>query len=154
MTTYDERMETTLGPVEVRVDLTAPQNSMTGRVLHRLLYNNQDLYDMAPNAGGCPHNGGEHSFYLTGPRLEVIAWLDLFKDIYPTTAVMVDTVKGHIRKQFIDGDWRKYNRINVKLKTLERLERKEHQDQPVSVKWFHSEVEKFIPMVTKIQENM
>ncbi|WNV46021.1 hypothetical protein [Aeromonas phage AerS_266] len=134
--------ETTLGPVDVRVDLTAPQVSVTGKALFHLLYNNYDLYQLAPDATGCPHHGGEHSFAMVGPRQEVISWLDLFAEEYPTTKNMVEYVKNHIRKQFLQGDWRKYGRINVKLKNLKWLERKDHQDLPCAVPWFQSNMEK------------
>ncbi|UOX39540.1 hypothetical protein [Aeromonas phage ZPAH34] len=137
-----DNLETTLGPVDVRVDLSAPQVSVTGKALFHLLYNNDQLFKMAPNHIGSPHNGGEHTFCLTGPRQEVNAWLDLFAEEYPTTANMINYVKRHIHKEFLQGNWRKYNRINIKLKDLKWLERKDHQDIPVAVLWFKSEMEK------------
>lgn len=138
-------LELTLGPVDVRVDLTAPQDSITGRVLHKLMYNNTSLYELGPNPSGCPHNGGEHTFSITGSRVDVNAWLDLLSETYPEVRIMVINVKRKIHKEFLSGEWRKYNRINVKLKDLQYLEQKPHQDKPVAVKWFQSEVEQFIP---------
>ncbi|WZX10292.1 hypothetical protein ACP1_0003 [Aeromonas phage ACP1] len=117
-------LEVTLGPVDVRVDLTAPQDSVTGRVLHKLMYNNTSLYELAPNPSGCPHNGGEHTLCMTGPRVEVNAWLDLLSETYPEVRIMVINVKRKIHKDFLSGDWRKFNRINVKLKDLQYLEQK------------------------------
>lgn len=137
--------ETTLGTVDVRVDLTAPQDSVTGHVLRKLMYNNATLYELAPNPSGCPHNGGEHTFSITGHRLEVNAWLDLLSETYPEVRTMVINVKRKIHKDFLSGAWRGWNRINVKLKDLQYLERKPHQDKPVAVKWFHSEPEQFVP---------
>ncbi|QDB70333.1 hypothetical protein CF8_0163 [Aeromonas phage CF8] len=138
-----ENIETTLGPVDVRVDLTAPQQSVTGQMLHKLMYFNTSLYELAPNPIGCPHSGGEHKLVITGPRQEVNAWLDLVAETYPTVCKMVQYVKRHIHKEYLHGDWRKHNRINIKLKTLQHLEKKDHQDQPVAVKWFQSELERF-----------
>lgn len=140
-----DNLEVTLGPVEVRVDLSAPQDTVTGRVLHKLMYNNTSLYELAPNPAGCPNNGGEHTLCITGSRLEVNAWLDLLAETYPTAEEMVLNVKRKIHKDFIAGDWRKYNRINVKLKDLQYLEQKPHQDRPVAVKWFKSVVEQLVP---------
>lgn len=137
--------ENTLGSVDVRVDLTAPQDSVTGRVLHKLMYNNTSLYELAPNPVGCPHNGGEHTLSITGSRVDVNAWLDLLSETYPTVEKMVINVKRKIHKEFLSGEWRKYNRINVKLKDLQYLEQKPHQDRPVAVKWFQSEPEQFVP---------
>lgn len=137
-----DNLETTLGPVDVRVDLSAPQVSVTGKALFHLLYNNDQLFKMAPNHTGCPHHGGEHSFSITGPRQDVIAWLDLFAEEYPTVNNMVKHVKAHIRREYLQGDWRKYNRINIKLKNLKWLERKDHQDLPVVIPWFQSNMEK------------
>ena len=138
-----ENLETTLGSVDVRLDLTTPQQSVTGRMLHRLMYNNTTLYELAPDPVGCPHNGGEHTFSITGPRVDVIAWLDLLVETYPTVEKMVLNVKRKIHKEFLSGEWRKYNRINVKLKDLQYLEKKPHHDQPVAVKWFQCELEQF-----------
>lgn len=138
-------LEETLGTVDVRVDLTAPQYSVTGRVLHRLMYNNTSLYELAPNPVGCPHNGGEHTLCITGSRVDVNAWLDLLAETYPTVEKMTLNVKRKIHKEFLSGEWSKYNRINVKLKDLQYLEQKPHQDKPVAVKWFQSELEQFVP---------
>ena len=137
--------ETTLGSVDVRVDLTAPQDSVTGHVLRKLMYNNATLYELAPNAVGTPHHGGEHAFSITGDRLEVNVWLDLLSETYPEVRIMVINVKRKIHKEFLSGEWRKYNRINVKLKDLQYLEQKPHQDKPIAVKWFQSEIEQFAP---------
>lgn len=138
-----DNLEVTLGHVDVRVDLSAPQDSVTGRVLHKLMYNNTSLYELAPNPSGCPHNGGEHTFSITGPRVEVNAWLDLLAETYPTVEEMVQNVKRKVNKEFLSGEWIQYDRINVKLKDLQYLEQKPHQDRPVAVKWFQSEVEQF-----------
>lgn len=140
-----DNLEVTLGHVDVRVDLTAPQDSVTGRVLHKLMYNNTSLYELAPNSSGCPHNGGEHTFSITGPRVEVNAWLDLLSETYPEVRIMVINVKRKIHKEFLSGSWRRWNRINVKLKDLQYLELKPYQDKPVAVKWFHSEPEQLVP---------
>lgn len=140
-----DNLEVTLGQVDVRVDLSAPQNSVTGRVLHKLMYNDTSLYELAPNPSGCPHNGGVHTLSITGSRVDVNAWLDLLAETYPTVEKMVLNVKRKIHKEFLSGEWRKYNRINVKLKDLQYLEQKPHQDKPVAVKWFQSKVEQFVP---------
>lgn len=137
--------ETTLGSVNVRVDLTAPQDSVTGHVLHKLMYNNATLYELAPNAVGTPHHGSEHTFSITGHRLEVNTWLDLLSETYPEVRIMVINVKRKIHKEFLYGEWRGWNRINVKLKDLQYLELKPHQDMPVAVKWFQSESEQLVP---------
>ncbi|MEM0550476.1 MULTISPECIES: hypothetical protein [Aeromonas] len=139
---FDENLDNTLGPVEVFLDLSAPQHSITGRAIHQLMYRNQDLYEMAPNPSGTPHTGGEHSFCIKGSRQEVNAWLDLFAEAYPSVATMVGFVKAHVRKEFVSGNWRQYNRINFKLKNMKTLEQKEGVDQPVAVCWFRSQNEK------------
>lgn len=140
-----DNIEVTLEPVDVRVDLSAPQDSVTGRALNRLMYNNTSLYELAPNPVGCPHHGGEHALSITGSRVDVNAWLDLLAETYPTVEKMVINVKRKIHKEFLYGEWRGQNRINVKLKDLQYLELKPHQDMPVAVKWFQSELERFIP---------
>lgn len=140
-----DNLEVTLGSVDVRVDLSAPQDSVTGRVLHKLMYNNTPLYELAPNPSGCPHNGGEHTFSITGHRREVNAWLDLLSETYPEVGIMVVTVKRKIHKEFLSGSWRRWNRINVKLKDLQYLELKPYQDKPIAVKWFQSEPEQLAP---------
>lgn len=138
----EDHLEKTLGPVEVWVDLTAPQHTVTGKVLHKLLYNNSDLYEMAPNPVGCPHHGGSHSMAICGNRLEVNAWLDLFAETYPTVEYMVSLLKHHIHKEFIHGEWRKYGRINLKLAKIKILETDPKQPLPVPVFWFRSKHEK------------
>ena len=142
-----ENLELTLGYVDVRVDLSAPQSSVTGRVLHKLMYNNTSLYELAPNPVGCPHNGGEHTLSITGSRVDVNAWLDLLSETYPTVEKMAINVKRKIHKEFLSGEWRKYSRINVKLKDLQYLELRPHQDKPIAVKWFQSEPEQFVPAI-------
>ena len=142
-----DNLEVTLGPVDVRVDLSAPQDSVTGRVLHKLMYNNTSLYELAPNPSGCPHNGGEHTLSITGSRVDVNAWLDLLAETYPEVRIMVINVKRKIHKEFLSGAWRGCNRINVKLKDLQYLELRPHQDKPVAVKWFQSEPEQYVPAI-------
>lgn len=138
-------LEVTLGPVDVHVDLSAPQDSVTGRVLHKLMYNNTSLYELAPNPSGCPHNGGEHTFSITGHRRDVNAWLDLLSETYPEVRIMTINIKLKIHKEFLSGSWRRWNRINVKLKDLQYLELNPYQDRPVAVKWFKSVVEQLVP---------
>lgn len=49
-----DNLEVTLGYVDVRVDLSAPQDSVTGSVLYKLMYSNTPLYELAPESCRAP----------------------------------------------------------------------------------------------------
>ncbi|QDH47168.1 hypothetical protein PQC06_gp093 [Aeromonas phage LAh10] len=125
----------------VQVRLDAPQDSRTGYMLNNMLYSNTDLTELAPDFRGCPHNGGEHTCTVTGTRQEVITWLDLVVEEYPDWEYAATKIKGHIRKEFLGAEWRKYGRINIHLKKMECLKLERGQDRPDVKPWFKGEWE-------------
>ena len=124
----------------VLVELDAPQTSRTGHMLNDLLYKNQDLVEMAPGFSGKPHSGGIHRCFVSGNRVEVIAWLDLVVSEYPDWETAALRVKGEIRKLFLKADWRRYGRISVQLKKLEVLVPVQG-NRPAVKSWFQGEWE-------------
>lgn len=124
----------------VLVELDAPQTSRTGHMLNDLLYKNQDLVEMAPGFSGSPHSGGIHRCFISGNRVEVIAWLDLVVSEYPDWETAALRVKGEIRRLFLKADWRRYGRINVQLKKLEVLVPVQG-NRPTVKSWFQGEWE-------------
>lgn len=130
---------------QVTVKLDAPQSTRTGNVLNKILYagmhGHEDLYEMAPNPVGCPHHGGEHTLTIKGTRQDVCAWLDLVICEFPDWETAGLAIKNVIRREFIQGDWRKYGRISVQLRQIQVMERDE-PDQPMRAKnWFLGEWE-------------
>ncbi len=67
---------------EVRLNLTANQNSPLGRVLHKLYYGDGELLSLCPgDQWGYPHNGGQHTFHvISREREDTIAWLELIAE--------------------------------------------------------------------------
>lgn len=110
----------------VSVKLDAPQSTRTGHVLNKILYAGmhgyEDLYDMAPNPVGCPHHGGEHTLTIRGTRQDVCTWLDLVVIEFPDWEHAAKAIKAQIRSIFINGDWRKYGTIAIRLRELKELE--------------------------------
>lgn len=68
----------------VRMDLTAPQNSLMGRMLAHLYYHTDTLELIKETCvvTGFPHNGGSHTLRITGEREEVIDFLRVLKSEY------------------------------------------------------------------------
>ncbi len=66
---------------KVFVDLGAGQETPLGKILGKMFYSTRltDLLDQGTN-GGCPHNGGSHSFWMRAEPLEVIAFIELLKE--------------------------------------------------------------------------
>lgn len=68
-----------------RIDLSAPQETSTGKNLCNLLYSNQDLLSLIKVESACPHHGGAHSLCISGTEEELAAWLVLFGENYPSS---------------------------------------------------------------------
>jgi hypothetical protein len=80
----------------VFIDLSYRQHSPLGKALFNLYYRNKSLCDMAPDRGGYPHNGGEHTFTIKGERGECLAFLDLMVDTYPEAAELLNAVIAQV----------------------------------------------------------
>ena len=124
----------------VSIKLDAPQTTRTGYVLNKILYGEmhgcQDLFDLAPNPVGCPHHGGEHTLTIRGTRQDVVAWLDLVVVEFPDWEFPANTIKGHLRKEFLSGEWRKHGTISIRLRALQQLVRDSQDDTPRPKHWF------------------
>lgn len=122
--------------------LSAPQTSRTGHVLNKILYGMSkgydDLWEMAPGATGCPHNGGEHTLTLRGTRQDINSWLDLVVEEFPDWEGCASFVKGLIRKRFLAADWRKYGTINVRLRNEQVQIFDKEQSRSRDQWWFQS----------------
>ena len=68
----------------VRMDLTAPQSSVMGKMLEHLYYQT-DILELIKETCvvvGWPHSGGSHSLRISGERKEVIDFLRVLKSEY------------------------------------------------------------------------
>lgn len=85
--------------MRVRVCLSSVESSFMGQALCQLHYTQRlkDLYLLAPDAKGCPHSGGVHTFTMTGEHTHVIAWLNLFAEEYPILHVLLRPLFKEIR---------------------------------------------------------
>lgn len=68
----------------VRVDLTAPQESLMGRMLQHLYYRTDTLELIKDTCvvTGYPHNGGSHTLRISGEIGEVIDFLRVLRSEY------------------------------------------------------------------------
>jgi len=84
--------------MEISVNLTMGQHTNFGKALGLIYYRNKALHALAPNPSGYPHNGGEHSMSIRGPRDECCAFIELIGETYPKAApdckVLLDTIQA------------------------------------------------------------
>lgn len=68
---------------EVSVDISSPERSGMGLIIGKMYYSTRlsDLFGSL--SSGYPHNGGEHTLYFKGPYQDVIAALELIRDLTP-----------------------------------------------------------------------
>lgn len=129
----------------VRIVLDAPQDSRTGYILNKILYGSMygygDLYELAPGASGCPHHGGSHAMTVTGSRQDVNSWIDMVAEEFPDWEYCAIRIKRQLRKEFLEGSWRKFGRVNIHLAKLEILEPVVNSDRAAVRKWFDHEWE-------------
>jgi hypothetical protein len=89
--------------MKVTVVLSAPEHHKTSHMPYALrrMYFGQDGLSRLIDMSGYPNNGGQHTCTISGERTDIIAWLDLFLEEYPDTKPEIDTLKKHIRHEFI-----------------------------------------------------
>lgn len=75
-----------------RIDLSAPQETTTGKNLNHLLYLNPDLLSLIKIESACPHNGGAHSLCISGTEDDVKSWLSLFGERYQSSFPLVNVI--------------------------------------------------------------
>lgn len=93
----------------IKIDLTYSQYTMFGDVLRHMYYSNESLISLAPNQKGYPHNGGEHTLYISGSKDECSAYIELIKETYPnTSAIMMNKVLSELES----------GNTNIKLSSL------------------------------------
>lgn len=98
----------------VRMDLTAPQQSVMGRMLEHLYYQT-DMLDLIKETcvvTGFPHNGGSHTLRISGERQEVIDFLRVLKSEYRGD-VSKEIFKVH--KALLTSNWVIYMKIQEKV---------------------------------------
>ena len=67
----------------VTVDLTSPQTSGMGEILHEMYYNTSIIDSLGDLVSGYSHKGDTHSLCFKGPYEDVIAGIELIRDQTP-----------------------------------------------------------------------
>lgn len=98
----------------VRVDLSAPQTSVMGKMLEHLYYQTDTLELIKESClvAGCPHSGGAHTLRITGEREEVIDFLRVLKSEYRGD-VNKELFKVH--KALLKANWVIYMSLEDKV---------------------------------------
>jgi hypothetical protein len=84
----------------IGVTMTDAQRDPLGLIVGHLYYSNRILSDLLPSfvyenkpagaelsSSGYPHNGGEHTMEIYGPKADVVAFLELAADFYEVYAM-------------------------------------------------------------------
>lgn len=106
--------------MHVTVNLSAPihhERSGMSKALHNLYYGRDTLLSMITH-NGYPHHGGEHALTISGGRVDVVAWLELFGEQYPDCAPEVAILKHRIRTHFVQNPTDP--RFRLELRKIER----------------------------------
>lgn len=64
------------------IDLSYGQHTEFGKCVGHMYYSNRAMRDMAPGCSGYPHNGGEHTFCISGGYDECEAFVQMFAEHY------------------------------------------------------------------------
>lgn len=64
------------------IDLSYGQHTEFGKCVGHMYYSNNALRELAPNRSGYPHNGGEHTFCISGGYDECETFVKLFAEHY------------------------------------------------------------------------
>lgn len=123
--------------MKVLVNLSSPEQHPTSwmpKAMRELWYRNNGLLDLI-EPHGCPNNGCEHTFYFSGERADVVAWLDLFVDAYPLVLPDIHVIKERIHKAFVYGtDCAVNGNFKIKLKSIMR--EVEYNGETLTRPWF------------------
>lgn len=117
-----------------RIDLSAPQETSTGKNLCNLLYSNQDLLSLIKVESACPHHGGVHSLCISGTEEDLSAWLLLFGERYlsskPLVFVLIEQMKVTTKSV-------------IKAKDIKYLSRWPEETTETLPRWFDGAFEQF-----------
>lgn len=129
--------------MKVIVDLSAPEQhpkSAMPKILRQFWYSDGKSKDLRSliDYGGCPNTGCWHKFWIKGDRADVVAWLDLFQDMYPDSAPEIMIVKKNIHTAFVHGKGvNQAGNLNITLSTITR--QLPYKGELINRPWFWTE---------------
>lgn len=95
------------------LDLSSPEQSVMGKAIEHYHYHENPLHGIL-NTKGFPHNGGSHTLSVTGNKKDLLSWLDLFLENYPSTSQEINALK----EELLIYDKRYIKLFNLKRKDL------------------------------------
>lgn len=121
--------------MKVTVVLTSPEQhpiSQMPDALWSVWYFNRKLLDLI-EATGCPNTGCQHTLTVKGLGKDVVSWLDLFLEHYPTTLPEISAIKETIKKGIEERPDIKHLRV-----VLSQLTR-DHDQNGININapWFY-----------------